>query len=336
MKNSSAAMSAEIEKKKKVFFRRWEWYLVILVIFVNIVNAYLSPYYLNLTNLMDMTFNFMEKGFIVLIMAYIMISANIDISVASNIAMSSVVMSVLYQSGFNIWLAVLLGLCTGAAGGLLNGLIVTRFRLSSVVVTLGTYSLYRGISFLILGDTAVTKFPERFSYVGQGYILRSPVPFQLVVFVVLAALFSIILHKTTFGRYVYSIGTNEEACRYSGVKVDRIKVILFTLSGFLSAFSGVFLTSRIGVSRPSIALNYELEIITIVVLGGVSMYGGRGTMAGVILALFLVGMLRYGLSLKNVPANMILIIIGLILICSAIIPNVVYGLRRRSEFRKDI
>jgi len=306
---------------KRIFLRR-ECLLVLLIIVVNVINTNLSPYYLNVINLFDMTFNFMEKGFIVLIMALIMITGNIDISVASNIAMSSVVMAVSYQSGLNIVICIILGLLTGTLGGFINGYLITKFRLSSIVVTLGTMSLYRGIPFIILGDQAVTKFPEGFAYIGQGYIGDTLIPFQLVVFIILAVIFSLLLHKTTFGRHIYSIGTNENACRYSGVPVDSIKLKIFAISGFLSALAAIFLTSRIGVSRPSIALGYELEIITIVVLGGVSMYGGEGTIPGVVLSLFLVGFVRYGLSLKNVPASMIVIIIGLVLIFSVMIPNV--------------
>lgn len=320
---------------RKTFLRR-EWLLVLLIIVINVINANLSPYYLNITNLFDMTFSFMEKGFIVLIMALIMITGNIDISVASNIAMSSVVMAISYQSGLNMVICIIIGLLTGTLGGFINGYLITKFRLASIVVTLGTMSLYRGISFIILGDQAVTKFPEKFAYIGQGYIGDTPIPFQLVVFIVLAIIFSLLLHKTTFGRHIYSIGINENACRYSGVPVDSIKLKIFAISGFLSALAAIFLTSRIGVSRPSIAIGYELEIITIVVLGGVSMYGGEGTIPGVVLSLFLVGFVRYGLSLKNVPANMIIIIIGLVLIFSVMIPNVLNELNINKKLKRRV
>ena len=318
---------------RKTFLRR-EWLLVLLIIVINVINANLSPYYLNITNLFDMTFSFMEKGFIVLIMALIMITGNIDISVASNIAMSSVVMAISYQSGLNMVICIIIGLLTGTLGGFINGYLITKFRLASIVVTLGTMSLYRGISFIILGDQAVTKFPENFAYIGQGYIGDTPIPFQLVVFIILAIIFSLLLHKTTFGRHIYSIGINENTCRYSGVPVDSIKLKIFAISGFLSALAAIFLTSRIGVSRPSIAIGYELEIITIVVLGGVSMYGGEGTIPGVVLSLFLVGFVRYGLSLKNVPANMIVIIIGIVLILSVMIPNVLNELNLNKKLKR--
>ena len=310
------------------FFMRWEWVLVVFLIVVIIINSSISPYFLETRGLLDMTFHFMEKSIVALIMAFIIIMGQIDLSVASNIAMSSVIMGVSYQMGLNIWIAMLAGLAAGTLGGFFNGMIITRVKLHSIIVTLATYSLYRGIAYVILGDKAVTNYPAAFSYLGQGYIGKSFVNFELVVFAMLAIIYGLVLHKTKFGRYLYAIGNNELACRYSGIPVDRIKVIIYSTSGFMASLAGMFLTSRINTSRPNIALGFELEIITAVVLGGVSIYGGAGSMIGVVLSLFLIGVARYGMSLVNIPSQVMSVVIGCLLIVAILLPKAMRRIAR--------
>ena len=326
----SQAESPPRRLKLAVMLLRWEWLLVALLVAACVFNASLSPYFLDIHNLFDMTFHFMERSLIALPMAFVIISGNIDLSVASNLGMSAIIMAASYQQGLNIWLAVLLGLTIGALGGLLNGLFVAKVRLPSLVVTLGSYALYRGIAFVILGDLVVTGFPSRFTYLGQGYIGQTPIPVPLVIFAVLAVPFGLLLHRTTFGRFIYAIGNNEVACRYAGVAVDRIKIIIFTLSGLMSALAAVVMTARFGSARPNIALGFELDVITAVVLGGVDINGGRGTMPGVVLALFLMGVARYGMSLKNVPGQIQNVLIGVLLIVSILLPQVLRRFAPRS------
>lgn len=304
------------------FLMRWELLLVLLLILVGAINTSLSPYFLDTRNLLDMTFHFVERGIIALPMMFITISGNlVDLSVASTLAMSAVLMAVSYQAGLNIWLAVLLALIVGALGGLLNGMIIVKARLSPIVVTLGTYSLYRGIAFVMLGDHYVTGYPPEFTYIGRGYVGNTPLPLPLVIFAVLAVLFGLLLHSTTFGRFVYAMGGNEQACRYSGIAVYRIKIILFVLSGLMSALAAIMLSARIGSTRPNIALGSELEVITAVVLGGVSISGGKGTVPGVMLALFLIGMARWGMRLMGVPGQATIVVIGLLLIVAILLPE---------------
>lgn len=303
------------------FFVRWEWILVFLIIVVIIINSNIAPYFLDTGVLFDMTFNFIEKGIIALIMAFIIIIGQIDLSVASNMAMSAVVMSIIYRMGLNIWIAMLIGLIVGTVGGFFNGFIITRVKLHSIIITLGTYSLYRGIAYLLLGDKAVTGFPKEFFHIGQGYVGTSFVPLQLAIFTVLALLFGLVLHKTKYGRYMYAIGNNEIAARYSGIPVDQVTVILYTTSGFLSAFAGVLFTSRVSVCRPNMGEAFLFEIVTIVLLGGVSITGGEGSVIGVVLSLFLIGLTRYGMTLINVPAPMISVVIGFLLIIAILIPR---------------
>jgi len=310
---------------------RWESLLVLLLLATSAINASISPYFLTTRNLFDMTFQFMERSIIALPMAFIIISGNIDLSVASTLAMSAILMGASFQAGLNIWLAALVGLAVGALGGLINGALVARVRLPSLVVTLGTYALYRGVAFVILGDRAVTGFPSEFLYLGQGYVGNTPVPVPLVIFAVLAVLFGLLLHRTTFGRFVYAIGNNEQACRYSGVAVDRIKIILFVLSGLMSALAAIILTARFNSTRPNIATGFELDVITAVVLGGVSIFGGEGTMPGVVLALFLVGVVARGMSLKNAPGEIQNIVIGALLIVAILLPQLLRRLAPRVQ-----
>jgi len=305
----------------KSFFLQWEWMLILIFILVNFLNATLSPYYMSITNLSDATMGFLDKAFIVLPMVFVMILGEIDISVASTVALSSVIMADLYSHGVPMPLAMIICLLVGAACGFINGMLIVKFKeLSSVIVTLSTMIIYRGIAYMLLEDQAKGQFPDWFSFFGWEYI--SGIPFILIVFVVFAVVFGLLLHKTTFGRRVYAMGNNLTASRFSGIQVDKIKVIVFAMTGLMAAVTAIFLTSRMGSTRPNVATGYELDVIAMVVLGGISTAGGKGRMIGAIIAVFLVGLLSYGLGLVNVPAQVLLIIIGLLLIVAVIIPKI--------------
>ncbi len=311
---------AKKEFNIKSFFFQWEWMLVLIFIIVNIINSSLSPYYLDSNRLLDATMTFLDKAFIVLPMAFIIILGDIDISVASTVALSSVVMAVSYNAGIPMALAMLICLLVGTLCGFINGILIVKFKeLSAVIVTLSTMIIYRGIAYIILEDQASGKFPSWYKFLGWGYV--SKIPFILIIFVVFAVIFALLLHKTTFGRRVYSMGNNVTASRFSGVRVDKIKVIVFTMTGFMSAVTALFLTSRMGSTRPNVATGYELDVIAMVVVGGVSTAGGKGRIIGTVLSILLIGFLRYGLGLVNVPAQILLIIIGLLLIFAVMIPN---------------
>jgi rhamnose transport system permease protein len=305
------------------FFLRWEWILVILIILVSILNTFLSPYFLNISNLYDMTFNFLERGFITLIMAFVIISGNMDFSVASTLALSSCIMGILYHGGMNIWMAVLLALVFGAGAGFFNGTIITRLKIPAFAATLGTYAFYRGVAWVLLENNAVTNFPAQFTALGQGDLPGTEFPIPLFVYILLLIPAAITLHRTTFGRYTYAIGGNKEVSRFSGIQTDRIVRIIFTLSGLVSALAGVFMAARYGSVRADIAPDATLDVVTIVVLGGVSIAGGTGTISGVVLSLFLLGIVRYGMNLINVPPQEQIVITGLLLIFSVFIPQVV-------------
>lgn len=313
-----------LENKKefslKGFFFQWEWMLVLLFVAMTIMNVNLSEFYWNFDNLRDATMSFLDKAFIVLPMVFIIILGDIDISVGSIVALSSVIMADLYNHGVPMPLAMAICLAVGTLCGFINGLLIVKFKeLSAVIVTLSTMIIYRGIAYILLKDQAAGKFPDWFNFLGWDYV--GGIPFILIVFAVFAVGFWYLLHKTTFGRKVYAMGSNITASRFSGIQTDRVKIIVFTLAGFMSAVTALFLTSRMGSTRPNIATGYELDVIAMVVLGGISTSGGKGRMIGAILAIFLIGYLRYGLGLVNVSAQTLLIIIGLLLIFAVAVPQ---------------
>jgi rhamnose transport system permease protein len=201
--------------------------------------------------------------------------------------------------------------------------------LPSIVVTIGTMSLFRGIAFIILGDQSFKGYPASFAWFGQGYVFWV-ISFELVLFLVCAVIYFVILHRTDFGRRVYAIGNNPTAARFSGVRVDRIKFVLFCLTGLMSGLAAVLLTARLGSTRPSIAQGFELEAITMVVLGGVSILGGSGSILGVVLAALIMGLVTFGLGLLNVPGIVMSIFIGALLIIVIALPILFRMWRQRA------
>ena len=299
--------------------KSWEALLLAVAIAIFVANSLASPYFLDPWNLSDATFNFTEKAMIAFPMALLVIAGEIDLSVAAIIALASTLMGMAAAAGFGTPSLVAIGLATGLLCGAINGGLVTRLGLPSIVATIGTMSLFRGIAYIILGDKAYTDYPADFAFFGQGYVVWV-VSFELVLFVLLALAFGVLLHRTSFGRTAYAIGNNPVGALFSGVRVARVKMILFLLTGLLSGLAAVCLTSRLGSTRPSIAFGWELEIVTMVVLGGVSILGGSGSIPGVVIAAFVMGLVTFGLGLLNVPGIVMSIFIGLLLIITIAIP----------------
>ncbi len=306
--------------------RSWEALLLLVAIGIFILNSFASPYFLNAWNLSDATFNFTEKAMIAFAMALLIIAGEIDLSVASIIALASTVMGMVMQAGFGTPVIVLAGLVTGLLCGVFNGVLVTRFNLPSIVVTIGTMSLFRGISYIVLGDGAFRGYPSEFAWFGQGYAFWV-ISVELVIFAVLAVVYGVVLHKTNFGRAVYAVGNNPTAAMFSGIRVGRVKLTLFMLTGLMSGLAAVCLTSRLGSTRPSIASGMELEVVTMVVLGGVNILGGSGTIPGVVIAAFVMGLVTFGLGLLNVPGIVMSIVIGALLIGVIALPRLIAKLK---------
>ncbi|PFG64335.1 monosaccharide ABC transporter membrane protein, CUT2 family [Thioclava sp. ES.031] len=305
----------------------WESLLLIVGIAIFILNSFASPYFLSAWSLSDATFNFTEKAMIAFAMALLIVAGEIDLSVASIIALASTAMGAAATAGAGTPVLVLIGLGTGLLCGAFNGALVTRLGLPSIVVTIGTMSLFRGISYIVLGDGAYRGYPETFQWFGQGYVFWV-ISFEFALFAVLAVIFGILLHKTNFGRAVYAVGNNPTAALFSGIRVQRVKMTLFLLTGLMSGVAAICLTARLGSTRPSIALGMELEVVTMVVLGGVSILGGAGSIPGVVIAAFVLGLVTFGLGLLNVPGIVMSIFTGALLVGVIALPRLIAKWRK--------
>lgn len=311
-------------------FASWEAFLLLTVVVVFVLNCFASPYFLDPWSLSDATFNFTEKAIIALPLALVIIVREIDISVAAIIALCSVAMGMVAQQGFGVEVVCLVGLVVGTLCGLFNGLLVTRMNIPSIVVTIGTMSLFRGIAYIVLGDKAIREYPDGFEFFGQGYVFPY-FSFEFVFFLVMAVVFYVLLQKSNFGRRTYAIGNNPTAAYYSGINVQGHKLLLFALVGLFSGIASIMLTSRLGSTRPTIAMGWELNIVTMVVLGGVSIMGGSGTIVGVVLSIFLMGLVTAGLGLLNVPGIVMSIIIGIMLISVIACPVILKRLANKKK-----
>lgn len=304
----------------------WEIALIAMLIGVMALMTWFTPYFLDIYNLIDSTLNYSEKALIALPMALLIIAREIDVSVASIVALAAVLMGLAADSGAPTAVIVIIGLATGLIAGTFNGLIVNYLGVHSIVVTIGTLSLYRGIAVSIVGDEAFTAFPPSFSWFGQHFLFDI-LPVEFVFFVIAALVFGFVLHFTIYGRRIYAIGTNPEASRYAGIDVARYRVIIFAVTGLMCGLAAILLSSRLGSVRLNIATGWELQVITMVVLGGVSIAGGSGSILGVTLAVFVIGLLTFGLSLINVPGIVMNIYIGLMLILAIALPRAVAAAR---------
>jgi rhamnose transport system permease protein len=275
-------------------------------------------------------------------MTMIIITGEIDLSVASTVALSSVLVGVLHQHGASIPVAALVAIAIGTLCGAFNGFLVAYVGLPSLAVTIGTLALFRGIAVGTLGTKAVTDFPEKWTDLAKQHIGESSYPVIVIPFVVLAIVFALLLHFTSFGRGVFDIGLNDEAAHFSGVNVARTKFILFVLAGAVSAFAGIYITLRFGSARGDNATGLELQVIAAVLLGGVSIFGGRGALHGVIAGVLLIGVISSALRLEDVTVNVINIIIGLLLVLSvmstsflSLVSRASAGIKKRNSRSSD-
>ena len=314
---------------------KWEFILVVLIAAVFVFFSSTTQYFLDYFNLMNTTFNFMEKAILALPMIFVIMCGDIDISVASIMALSSFFMGLASSHGVETPGLVIIGLAVGLIAGVINGLLVTGLNIPAIAVTLGSLSLFRGTSQAFLEDQAFTDYPESFGYFGQGYIGDTIIPFELVLFLILALIMGFILHKTSYGRKVYAIGNSSTAARFSGVPVERIRFTNLVLNGLFAGIAAILLTSRIGSTRPNIANGWEMEAITLVVLGGVSITGGRGNIFGVIMAVFLLGYLKFGMGLMNLSAKVMIITTGFLLILAVLIPELLERLKSNRKLKKQ-
>lgn len=328
-------IAAERERTFKSTFVRWESMLVLMFIAVNIMNICISPNYLKADNLFTAISNFLVKGFIAFPMAFILVIGEIDLSVGATVALSATLLGVSYNAGLPMAVAVLIALACGLGCGLLNGAIMVGFpELAPMIVTLGTQTLYRGITQIILGSESTGNLHDVQWFYNLYYSRIGPVPVILIVFFVLAIAFGFVLHKTVFGRYLYAIGSNRLAAEYACVPVKRIRLTCYALTGLISALAAVYYASWTGSIRSDIGAGYELEAISMVVLGGISTSGGKGNFPGTVISIFTIGLLRYGLGLINMNSQTILMIIGAILIIVVMLPNIAAERNAKKSVRR--
>jgi rhamnose transport system permease protein len=315
--------------------KSWEGFLLALLLVIIAVNSINSPAYLSTGNQINLFILSIEKIIVVLVMTFIIINAEIDLSVASMMGLSACTLGWLYEQGTPIGAAFLVGLLVGVLGGAFNAFWIGVVGLPSLVVTLSMLIGYRGLARVLLEDRSIGNFPDWFDALGQQPIL-GPFPLALIIFFILVVVAIVVLQYSGFGRYVYVIGNNREVARYSGVKVRRVKMTLFIASATIAALAGLLFAARLGAVRGDIALGFELDIITMVLLGGVSIFGGSGSIYGVLLSILIVLNLRNGMSLANITGHVQTGVIGLLLILSVLVPNLVGEVRAAINRRRRI
>jgi rhamnose transport system permease protein len=313
---------------------RWEALLLVLIVAVGAWCRSLSPLFLTRANLLDLLTPYVFVGLMALGLTFVVIAGEIDISVASILGVSVVVLGQLYSGGANIWFAALVGLLVAVGLGLVNGFFVAMVGLPSLAVTLGTLAAYRGLAFLINSGEGVASFPTSFTNIGIGYIWGNEVPIALLVFLGCAVVLGFLLHATRFGRYVFAIGSNKEASRFSGIPITRLRLAVFGLSGLMAGIAGLVYVGFFGSTRADAADGSLLDIVTAVVLGGVDIFGGSGSIIGVVLSVVLVAEIRNGMQLDNVGGDTQNIVIGVLLLSAILVGNAIRaletgGLRQR-------
>ena len=312
----------------------WEGFLVCALIFIVLMNTALSPQFLTVSNQINLFQLSIEKIIVALVMTFVIINAEIDLSVGSMMGLAACTFGFLFQAGVDPVLAIGITLLVGLVGGALNGVFIAYVGLPSLVVTLATLIGFRGLARVMVEDRGITDFPEWFDTLGQQGLI-GPVPFALIAFFILFAILWVVLQRSGFGRKTYVIGTNREVAAFAGIDTAKHKLILFTASGLVSAFAGLLYASRVGAVRGDVALGFELDIITMVLLGGVSIFGGSGTLLGTLLAILIVLNLRNGMALLNITGHIQTGVIGILLIASVLLPRLqlstLFGAKKRQE-----
>ncbi|AEV85064.1 monosaccharide-transporting ATPase [Actinoplanes sp. SE50] len=302
-----------------------------LLVAALLVGVLMSADFWDPAALLTNTSSYVEMGLVALPMTLIVINGDIDLSVASMVTLSAATLAKTYQAGVPTWLACVLAVLAGALLGAVNGVIITYFGLPSLVVTLGTLALYQGMAEVVLTDKSIGDFPEAFVGFDQyGVFGTMPdLPMPVLVLLVAAAAFWFLLHRTVYGRLCYLIGSNAEAARYSGIRTAMVRTVAFTLSGTVCGLAAILLTSRLGSAQSNFATGMELLVITVVVLGGTDIFGGRGSMLATLLAFFAIVVVRQAMTVASVNGEMQNAVIGLLLIGSILVPTMTASLAAR-------
>jgi len=302
---------------------RWETGLAVVVILILVIGSAASPDFLTGNNLFNLGLSNGEVAIMVLPMTLIIISGEIDLSVASILGMASALLGVLWNKHWPMPAIFVVVLLVGLAAGAVNGLLVTRLRLPSLAVTIGTLALYRGIATILLGPNTVSDFPTAYTNLGVNAVpfTGNDMTYSTLIFIVLAIIFGVVLHATPFGRSIYAMGASPEAAQFAGIRVKRIKTILFMLSGLICALAGVLWTFRLDTAVQNNGLGLELNVVAIVLLAGVSIFGGKGSIIGVVLGVLAFAGIQNALLLTNFNQEATGIVTGALLLASVFLPN---------------
>jgi rhamnose transport system permease protein len=312
---------------------RWETGLAVVVVLILIIGSAASPQFLTGNNLFNLGLSNGEIAIMTLPMTLIIISGEIDLSVASILGMASALLGVLWSKGLPMPAIFVIVAIVGLAAGAVNGLLVTRLGLPSLAVTIGTLALYRGIATILLGPTTVANFPTAYTNLGVNGVpfTGNDVTYSTLIFVVLAIVFGVVLHATPFGRSIYAMGASVEAAQFAGIRVKRIKTMLFMLSGLICSLAGVLWTFRLDTAVQNNGLGLELDVVAIVLLAGVSIFGGKGSIIGVVLAVLVFAGIQNALLLTNFNQEATGIVTGALLLASVFLPIAGRWVRRLSR-----
>jgi rhamnose transport system permease protein len=313
--------------------RRWEALLLLMLVVIAGLNIVYSPFYLGVGNIVNLFQLSIEKIIVALMMTLIIINGEIDLSVASVMGLSSCVTAYTFHAGWPMGWALTAGLASGAVAGAINGFWIAYVGLPSLAVTLAGLIGYRGVARILVEDRAYGGFPDWFNQLGQQPLL-GPLTFSIIIFLAMFVFMAVVLHRSAAGRLVYVMGNNVQAARYSGVRVKRVKLLLFVASGVVAALAGLLYSARLGSVRGDMAVGFELDVITIVLLGGVSIFGGSGNLLGVGLSILVILNLRNGMGLADITGNTQTSVIGALLILSVLVPNMARGLHSKLQGRE--
>ncbi|HEY3686979.1 MAG TPA: ABC transporter permease [Streptosporangiaceae bacterium] len=314
---------------------RWDVIVAALLVVVFVAGAGTTGDFATADNLSFALDDLSEIALIALPMTLLVVAAEVDLSVASVLGLSSALLGTLWNAGWAIETIIPLVLVVGAVCGLVNGVLVTRLGLPSLAVTIGTMTLYRGLAYVLLGTNAVSEFPQNYADMATSAIPGTPFPYPFALFVLLAVVTAVVLHATGIGRALFAMGAQEEAAFFAGIRVKRIKLLLFVLAGVVSAFAGVVFTLRYGSARADNGLGLELAVIAAVLVGGVDFNGGKGTLGGVVAGVLIIGLLRNLLMLRDVSTEVQSMVTGLLLIISVLTPQIAARVRGSRRHRAD-
>jgi len=331
-----AGGSLSLARSRLGRFASWEAALAVAVVLVFLLGVESSSYFLGSYNLFTLCTNIGDLALMALPMTLIVMVGEIDLSVASTLALSGEALGYLWLHHWPMAAIFVVVIALGVVLGAINGFLVTKVGLPSLAVTIGTLTLYRGLANVVLGPLTVSNFPS--FYTNAGVLNVPGIPFlswSVLFFIVLAIVFGIVLHRTPFGRSLYAIGLNKEAALHAGIRVQRVKMMLFVLSGVVCSLVGMLYTFELSSAGENIGIGFELKVVTIVLLGGVSIFGGRGTIIGVALAAFVYAGLHSVLLLSSsFNDNDFQVVSGALLILSVLIPNLPSFVQRGRELAR--